>query len=77
MLHSYFVKRLLRRSFDDVNNHRWNQLLKAVARRMFITALAASIRLVVSVTTKKPCAAGLSASAAYCPISISRSTTSG
>jgi len=41
------------------------------------TAFPAPTRLVVSVTTKKPCAAGLSASAASSPISILRSTTSG
>ena len=28
MLYSYFVKRLVRRSFDDVNNHRWDELLE-------------------------------------------------
>ena len=31
MLYSYFVKRLVRRSFDDVNNHRWDEAVKAVA----------------------------------------------
>ena len=28
LLYSYFVKRLVRRSFDDVNNHRWDELLE-------------------------------------------------
>ena len=28
MLYSYFVKRLVRRSFDDVSNHRWDELLQ-------------------------------------------------
>ena len=28
MLYSYFVKRLVRRSFDDVNSHRWDELLE-------------------------------------------------
>lgn len=31
MLYSYFVKRLVRRSFDNVNNHRWDELLEPVA----------------------------------------------
>src|SRR5215813_11138207 len=38
---------------------------------MSITALAAPTRLVVSATTKQPCSAGWSASAASCPRSIS------
>ena len=28
MIYSYFVKRLVRRSFDNVNNHRWDELLE-------------------------------------------------
>ncbi len=40
---------------------------------MSITALAAPTRLVVSATTNKICASGLSASRVSCPISISRS----
>lgn len=31
MLYSYIVKKLIRQSFDHVNNHRWDELLKAVA----------------------------------------------
>jgi ketosteroid isomerase-like protein len=31
MLYSYFVKKLVRQSFDHVNNHRWDALLKPVA----------------------------------------------
>ena len=31
MLYSYFVKKLVRQSFDHVNNHRWDELLKPVA----------------------------------------------
>ena len=31
MLYSYFVARLVRQSFDHVNNHRWDELLKPVA----------------------------------------------
>jgi len=30
MLYSYFVEKLIRQSFDHVNNHRWDDLLKAV-----------------------------------------------
>jgi len=29
MLYSYFVKKLIRQSFDHVNNHRWDELLKS------------------------------------------------
>ena len=32
MLYSYFVEKLIRQSFDHVNNHRWDDLLKAVHR---------------------------------------------
>lgn len=28
MLYTYFVKKLVRESFDHVNNHRWDELLK-------------------------------------------------
>ena len=31
MLYSYFVEKLVRESFDHVNNHRWDELLKPVA----------------------------------------------
>ena len=31
MLYSYFVKKLIRQSFDHVNNHCWDELLKAAA----------------------------------------------
>ena len=31
MLYSYIVKKLIRQSFDHLNNHRWDELLKAVA----------------------------------------------
>jgi SnoaL-like domain len=31
MLYSYFVKKLIRQSFEDVNNHRYDELLKAIA----------------------------------------------
>ncbi len=31
MLYSYFVKKLIRQSFDHVNQHRWDEVLKAVA----------------------------------------------
>jgi len=31
MLYGYFVEKPIRQSFDHVNNHRWDELLKAVA----------------------------------------------
>jgi hypothetical protein len=31
MLYSYFVKKLIRQSFDHVNYHRWDELLKSTA----------------------------------------------
>ena len=31
MLFSYIVKKRIRQTFDDVNNHRWDEVLKAVA----------------------------------------------
>jgi ketosteroid isomerase-like protein len=31
MLYSYFVETSIRQSFDDVNNHRWDAVLKAAA----------------------------------------------
>jgi hypothetical protein len=76
MLYSYIVKKSIRQSFDHVNNHRWDEAVKAVAPHVHHRVSGAHA-LVVSATTKKPCAAGLSASAASCPLSISRSTTSG
>jgi ketosteroid isomerase-like protein len=31
MIYSYFVEKLVRQSFDHVNDHRWDELLKSVA----------------------------------------------
>jgi len=31
MLYNYFVEKLIRRSFEHVNNHRWDELLEPVA----------------------------------------------
>ena len=31
MLYSYFVEKSIRQSFDHVNNHRWDEAVKAVA----------------------------------------------
>jgi ketosteroid isomerase-like protein len=31
MLYSYFVEKSIRQSFDDVNNHRWDAAVKALA----------------------------------------------
>jgi hypothetical protein len=76
MLYSYFVKRLIGQSFDHVNNHRWDELLKAVAPNIH-HRFAGAHSIGGERHDKETCAAGLSASAASCPISISRSTTSG
>ena len=76
MLYSYFVEKSIRQSFDHVNSHRCDEAVKAVAPQVH-HRVSAPTRLVVSAMTKKLCAAGLSASAASCPLSVSRSTTSG
>lgn len=34
MLYSYFVAKSIRQSFDDVNTHRWDEVLKAVAPKV-------------------------------------------
>jgi ketosteroid isomerase-like protein len=34
MLYRYFVKKLVRQSFDHVNNRRWDELLKPVAQNV-------------------------------------------
>src|SRR5262249_13678034 len=57
MLYSHFVKKLVRQSFENVNNHRYDEVLKAVAP-MFIIALPALTPLGASVTIKRRCAAG-------------------
>ena len=57
MLYSYIVKIEIRKTFDHVNNHRWDEVLKPVAPNVH-HRFAAPTRLVVSATTKKPCAAG-------------------
>ena len=31
MLYSYFVEKSIRQSFDHINNHRWDEAMKAVA----------------------------------------------
>ncbi len=31
MIYSYVVEKRIRQSFDDLNNHRWDEVLKAVA----------------------------------------------
>ncbi|MBZ9853679.1 hypothetical protein LB566_07705 [Mesorhizobium sp. CA13] len=31
MLYGYFVEKSIRKSFDDVNNHRWDAAAKALA----------------------------------------------
>ena len=76
MLYSYFVKKLIRQSFDHVNHHRWDELLKAVAPNVH-HRFAGAHSLGGERHDKEPCAAGLSASTASCPISICRSTTFG
>jgi hypothetical protein len=61
MLYSYIVKKEIRKTFDHVNNHRWDEAVKAVVPHVH----------------HRVSGAGLSASAASSPLSISRSTTSG
>jgi hypothetical protein len=75
MLYGYIVKNEIRKTFDHVNNHRWDEAVKAVAPHVHHRVSGAHAA--VSATTKKPCAAGLSASDTSCPISISQSTISG
>ena len=76
MLYSYIVKKRIQQSFNHLNNHRWDEMLKAVAPNVH-HRLPGANSLGGERHEKKPCAAGLSASAASSPISISRSTTSG
>jgi hypothetical protein len=57
MLYSYVVKGLVRQSFENVNNHNYDELLKAAAPNVH-HALPASTQLVASVTTKRRCAVG-------------------
>ncbi len=76
MLYSYIVEKSIRQSFDHVNNHRWDQAVKAVAPRVH-HRVSGNHALAASATTRKPCAAGSSAWVASCPLSISQSTTSG
>lgn len=70
MLYSYFVEKSIRQSFDHVNNHRWDEAVKAVAPNVH-HRVPVPTRLVVSATTRKPCAAGLSVSAVCAPQSPS------
>jgi hypothetical protein len=58
MIYSYFVKKLIRQSFENVNNHNYDELLKAVAPNVHHRALPAPTPLVASVTTKRRCAVG-------------------
>jgi hypothetical protein len=76
MLYSYFVKKLVRLSFDHVNNHRWDELLKPVAPNVH-HRFAGAHSIGGERHDKETMHRWLSASAASCPISISRSTTSG
>ena len=76
MLYSYIVKKVIRKTFDHVNNHRWDEAVKAVAPHVHHRVSGAHA-LGGERHDKKPCAAGLSASDAFFPISISQSTTSG
>ena len=76
MLYSYFVEKSIRQSFDHVNNHRWDEAVKAVVphahhRVSGVHALGGERH------DQKPCAGGLSDLAASCPLSISPSITSG
>jgi len=74
-VYSYLAKKLIRQSFDHVNNYRWDELLQAVAPNIH-HRFSGAHSIGGERRDKEPCAAGLSASAASCPISISSSTTS-
>jgi hypothetical protein len=54
MLYSYMVKKLVRHSFENVNDHNYDELLKVVpnVHHRFAGALVASV------TTKRRCAVG-------------------
>ena len=75
MLYSYIVKKLIRQSFDHVNNHRWDELLKPVAPNVHHRFAGAHSIGGERHGKEAMRTAGWSASAASCPISISRSTT--
>ena len=72
MLYSYFVQKLVRQSFDHVNNHRWEELLKPVAPNVHHRFAG-----VHSIGGERRDKEAMHASGASCPISISRSITSG
>jgi hypothetical protein len=66
LLYSYFVKRLVRRSFDDVNSHRWDELLEAVPN---VHHRFGGAHAIGGKRHDKENSAGLSASSASCRIS--------
>jgi hypothetical protein len=76
MLYSHVVKKLVRQSFEHVNNQRWDELLKAVAPNVH-HRFAGAHSIGGERHDKEACTAGWSASAASCRIFTSRSTTSG
>ena len=63
MLYDYIVKKRIRQTFEHVNNHRWDELLKPVAPHVY-HHFAGAHSLAGERHDKKPCAAGLNASAA-------------
>lgn len=71
MLYSYIVKKRIRQSFDHLNNHRWDEVLKAVAPNVH-HRLPGANALAGERHDKETCAVGLNASAASSPIYISR-----
>ena len=76
MLYGSIVKKRIRQAFDDVNNRRWDELMTSITPRVHhrfggVHAIGGERH------DREPCACGSSAWRASCPISISRSTTSG
>ena len=75
MLYNYIVEKRIRQTFEHVNNHRWDEVLKPVAPNVYHRFAGAHS--LAGERHDKETSAGLNASAASCPLSISRSTTSG
>ena len=76
MLYSYIVKKRIRQSFDHLNNHRWDEVLKAVAPNVH-HRLAGTHALSGERHDKEALRRWFERVGASSPISISRSTTSG
>ena len=76
MLYSYFVKKLIRQSFDHVNHHRWDELLKAVVPNVH-HRFAGAHSLGGERHDKETLRRWFERLGRSCPISICRSTTFG